>query len=188
MKVLAKLLVVFAIIALAGPALAQIQGPGGSYDSGSSPVQTATPNNSSHAAGSSVGGLFSIPIARINGGSGIITSFYWASSGGAVTQLLVRLWDVKPASTTCTDQVAYAGNATDDTHLIAQPFTVTPAAPAVTTGDAKTYAGLGGLTLSYKNQDTSPTKNVYACVTTVTTDTADQNNPVYINLTGIQDQ
>lgn len=157
------------------------------FDSGSAPVQTATPNGSSHAAGSSVGGLFSIPVARVNGGGGIITSLSWISTGGATTQLLVRLWDKNPTGTTCTDQTAFVESATDDQHLLAAPFTMTPAAPAVTTGDTNTYAATTGLTLSYKNQDSSATKNVYACVLTVATDTADESKAVYINLTGPQD-
>ena len=138
-----------------------------------------------HAAGSSVGGLFSIPVARTPGGGAIVTQFMWISSGGATTQLLVRLWDVKPSgSTTCTDQTAFVSNATDDTHLITIPFTVTPAAPANTTGDAKTYA-VNGFTppISIRNQDASQTQYVYACVLTTATDTADESAAVYVNLT-----
>ena len=159
----------------------------GGYDSGSSPIQTATPANSSHAAGVSIGGLFSIPIARTNGGSGIATTLYWTSTGGAVTQLLVRLWDKNPTNTTCTDNTAFAESATDDQHLLITPFTMTPAAPVNTTGDTNTYITVAGLTLSFKNQDAVATKNVYACVLTTSTDTADENKAVYINLTGVQD-
>lgn len=164
-----------------------VTGNVGGYDSGSAPNQTATPNSSSHAAGSSVGGLFSIPIARTNGGSGIITTLYWVSTGGATTQLQVRLWDKNPSGTTCTDQVAFVENATDDVHLLAPPFTMTPAAPTGTTGDTNTYAVVQGLTFTFKNQDTTPGKNVYACVQTLATDTADESHAVYINLTGVQD-
>lgn len=173
----------------AGAACAQSLGNVGGFDTGSRPVQTATPNSSSHAAGSSVGGLFSIPVARTPGGGAIVTQFMWISSGGATTQLLVRLWDVKPSgSTTCTDQTAFVSNATDDTHLITIPFTVTPAAPANTTGDAKTYA-VNGFTppISIRNQDASQTQYVYACVLTTATDTADESAAVYVNLTGPQD-
>lgn len=159
----------------------------GGFESGTAPVQTATPANASHAAGTSVGGLFTIPVARFAGGSGVISNFTWISTGGATTQFLVRLWDKNPASTTCTDNSAFAGNATDNTHLISIPFNITPVPPAVTTGDANTYATVTGMSLNYKNQDTSPSVNVYACVTTVATDTADQNKAVYINLMGPQD-
>ena len=155
-----------------------------SYDSGTSPVQTATPNGSSHAAGSSVGGLFTYPIARVNGGGGIITTFWWISSGGATTQLLVRLWDRNPTATTCTDQTAFVSSAVDDQHLLTPPFAVTPVAPASTTGDSKTYASATGLTLSFKNQDASAGKNVYGCVTTTATDTADESSAVYTTVTG----
>ena len=159
----------------------------GGFDSGSAPNQTATPNSSSHAAGSSVGGLFSVPVARTNGGGGIITTLYWVSTGGATTQLQVRLWDKNPTNTTCTDQTAFVESVTDDVHLLAPPFTMTPAAPTGTTGDSNTYAVVQSLTLSFKNQDLTPSKNVYACVQTLATDTADESKAVYINLTGIQD-
>ena len=164
-----------------------VTGNVGGYDSGSFPIQTATPNSSSHAAGSSVGGLFSIPVARTNGGGGIITTFYWTSTGGATTQLLVRLWDKNPTNTTCTDQTAFVESATDDEHLLTVPFTMTPVAPANTTGDSNTYASVTGLTLSFKNQDGTAGKNVYACVVTTATDTADESKAVYINATGPQD-
>lgn len=158
----------------------------GGYDNGSQSVQSATPNSSSHAAGSSVGGLFSVPIGRLNGGaSGIITNVSWISTGGATTQLLVRLWDKKPVNTTCTDQVAFVESITDDEHLISIPFIMTPAAPAVTTGDTNTYAQVSSLTLSFHNQDGNT--NVYACVLTTATDTADESKAVYINIAGPQD-
>lgn len=159
-------------------------------NTGSAPVQTATPANSSHAAGVSVGGKFTIPVARFNGGSGTITGLTWISTGGNTVQYLVRLWDKNPASTTCTDNSAFVENITDDQHLIAIPFTMTPQAPVVATGDTNTYATVTGLSFSYKNQDTSPSQNVYACVITVSTQPgspSDANKAVYINLTGTQD-
>lgn len=147
---------------------------------------TATPANASHAAGTSIGGLFTIPIARAAGGSGILTSAFWSSSGGSTGQLVLRIWQKNPASTTCTDNTAFAGNATDDANLITPPFSLTPSAPSVTTGDAKTYASALNLTVDYKNADTTPSQNLYACAVTVATDTADQNNAVRLTLSGPQ--
>jgi len=159
----------------------------GGFDSGSSPVQFATPANSSHAAGVSVGGLFSVPIARTNGGSGGVGNLLFTSSGGSVGSYVVRMWDKNPAATTCTDNSAFAGSNTDNQHLIADPFTITPSAPAVTTGDTNTYTQTSFVPpLSFLNQDTSISKNIYICVVTVATDTADENKPVYVTATGYQ--
>ena len=155
-------------------------------DSGSSPWQTVTPANSSHAAGTSVGGLFSVPMARSIGGSGIITNVMLKSVGGSTGTYLVRLWDVKPVNSTCTDNTAFAGSAVDDEHLVAIPFSLTAAAPANTTGDSSTYASSTGLTIDYRNQDAVATKNVYACLVTTATDTSDDGAAIYLNLTGTQ--
>jgi len=157
----------------------------GGYDSGAI-VATATPANSSHAAGTSVGGLFSIALARVNGGSGILTNIGYKSTGASVGQLVVRIWQKNPTGTTCTDNSAFSGSDTDDAFLIAPPFAITPAAPAVTTGDANSYAALQGITWDYKNVDTSPGQNLYLCAVTVATDTADQNKLVRWTLSGPQ--
>jgi hypothetical protein len=155
----------------------------GGYDSG--PVTaTGTVNSSSHGAGVSVGGLITVPWARINGGSGIITNFSWTSPGGAVVQYVVRIWAKFPASTTCTDNTNFAGNATDDRALITPPFAITPAAPASTQGDAKTYASQTGVTWDFRNQDN--TLNAYVCVVTTATDTADESTSPVVMLSGPQ--
>lgn len=171
-----------ALFLLAGPALAQA-----SYDSGSMPAVAVVPANASHAAGVSVGGLISLSVARMNGGSGEIENFLWTSSGGDTGGKLVRLWDARPTNTTCTDNVAFAGSTADDKRLIYPPFSFTPVAPANTTGDAKTYGVFNFSPLvSFHNQDFTATQFVYACVVTTATDTADQNATVYVNATGPQ--
>ena len=183
MRLLRTILAAAAVlIGLAGIAQAQV-----SYDSGAVSA-TATPNGSSHAAGSSVGGLFTVPLARTAGGSGILTSVFWKSTGGATTQLLVRIWQRKPSvsSFACGDQAAYQGADSDDANLISAPFTMTPAAPASTTGDSATYASVTGLTLDYKNTDFAPSQNLYVCVVTTSTDTADESNLVRLTLSGPQ--
>ena len=183
-----RFLLASAFSVLAIPACAQSLGNVGGFDSGSLPIQTATPNGSSHAAGSSVGGLFKIPVARTLGGGALPIRFIWISTGGAVTQLLVRLWDINPTHSTCTDQTAYAASITDDQHLVTIPFSFTPAAPSNTTGDAKTYAEQDFTPpLSIRNQDSTQTQYVYACVVTTATDTADESAAVYANLLGPQD-
>ena len=61
---------------------------------------------------------------------------------------------------------------------------VTPVAPGVTTGDATTRATLLPGRISFVNTDTSPGKNLYACVVTVATDTTDESGTVYVTLSG----
>lgn len=145
---------------------------------------TGAVNSSSHAAGTSVGGLIMVPI----GYSGIVTNFMWQSPGGSTGVLVVRIWAWKPTSTTCTDQTAFASNATDDQHLITPPFSITPAAPAVTTGDVKTYASVTQVTWDFSNQDgtnaVAPSRNLYVCAVTVATDTADESTSVVAMLSG----
>jgi hypothetical protein len=153
------------------------------YDSG--PVTaTGVVNASSHAAGQSIGGLMTVNIARYYGGEGIITTFSLMSPGGSTGQYVVRLWAKNPVNTTCADNTAFSGSATDDAFLIVPPFSVTPSAPAVTTGDAKTYASLQGLTWDFRNQDANPGIGLYVCVVTVSTDTADESTSITVMMSG----
>jgi hypothetical protein len=167
---------------------AQAQSQVGGYDSG--PVSaTALPNTLSHAAGSSIGGLFVIPLARTAGGSGIMTAIGWKSNGGSTGQIVIRGWSKKPSASTfaCGDQAAYQGADSDDAFLIAGfPISLTPAAPAVTTGDSATYASLTVQTFDFKNNDNPPTQNLYFCAQTVATDTADENALVRLTVQGFQ--
>jgi len=154
---------------------------------GSPYTATAVPANASHAAGTSVGGLFTIPVARVAGGSGIITNVLWKSTGGSAGTLVLRIWSKNPSNTTCTDNTPFSGSDTDDAYLIGGgPFSVTPAAPAVTTGDPATYGALGNLVWNYQNKDGTPTADLYVCAITVSTDTADENKSVRISLSGTQ--
>lgn len=144
------------------------------FDSGSAPAlgagATKTPANSSYTAGKVVGGLFTIPVVRVAGGSGAVSRFFGYSVAGDTTGLLWRIWDKSPASTTCVDNSNFVGSATDDLHLIANPFTASPAAVAQAQGDAKTYFEWDFIPpASYKNQDTSPSVNIYACAVATAT-------------------
>lgn len=179
------------------------------FESGPAAV-VGTPANSSHAAGTAVGpsghltpytnqatvgtnqsGLFVIPVMRSannNQFSAIITQIAMTSSGGSTGQYVVRVWSRLPANTTCVDNTAFSGNfATDDQYLITPPFSMTPAAPASTTGDASTYASLTVQTFDALNADTpSPTRNLYVCLVTVSTDTADENKGIRVMVSGPQ--
>lgn len=158
---------------------------------------TSTPNSSSHAAGTSIGGLLKLPFGRGGptpavpattaiGYSGIITQFGWISSGGSTGQLVIRLWAKNPVNTTCTDETAFAGSVTDDQYLITPPFSIIPAAPAVTTGDAKTYGGATGLTYDFQNKDIPQTVYAYVCAVTVAPDTVDESAAIYAMVSGPQ--
>lgn len=178
------------------------------YDSGPAAV-VGTPANSSHAGGTAVGpsgnlapftnaatlgtnqsGLFVVPVLRTlnaNSLSGIVTQFALTSNGGSTGQYVVRIWSRLPANTTCVDNTAFAGNfATDDQYLITPPFSVTPAAPGSTTGDASTYASLTVQTFDVLNTDSPATRNLYVCLVTVSTDTADENKGIRVMLSGPQ--
>ncbi len=201
-----RFLIASLLCALVSPAAAQQEVVG--IDSGPIAV-TGTPANSSHAAGTVVGpaagtlagpngrtiaqltgnqsGVFVVPIGRLypnaGGQSNIITQFAMTSSGGSTGQYVVRIWSQPPLNTTCQDNAAFAGNfATDDNYLITPPFALTPAAPASTTGDSYTYASLTQQTFDFAGENGL----AYVCLQTVSTDTADENKPIRIMMSGQQ--
>jgi hypothetical protein len=154
------------------------------YDSGQV-TATATPANSSHAAGTSNGGLFSLSFFRTNGNSGEIGNLMWISTNGSTGSLVIRLWQKNPTSTTCTDNSPFVGSITDDVNLVVPPFTITPAAPGSVTGDAKTYASYQ-FTPPLSALNGSSNTTLYACAVNVATNTADNNHAVYIGVSGAQ--
>lgn len=157
----------------------------GGYDGQA--TASATPANSSHAAGVSVGGLYTVALARTLGGAGILTNFSVKSVGGYTGSYVARIWSKNPTNSTCTDNTNFSGSDTDDPYLITPAFTVTPVAPANTQGDSATY-GVGPVSaVSYANQDTTGTKNLYVCLVATATDTADQNKVVRVYMSGPQD-
>ena len=165
------------------------------YDKGPVTV-TGTPANSSHAAGSAVGpagsgtnqaGLFTVPIARTAGHSGIITSFLLKDTNGVAESYVLRAWSKFPANTTCQDGAAFVGSNTDDQYLIGGgPVTVTTAAPGSAVGDSAVYVALTNLVWDYLNADSTPTKNVYVCLVTTATYTPSASKPMYVTLSGPQ--
>lgn len=203
-KYIAALLAVLGFVV---PAYAQLPVIG--FESGPVAV-TGTPANSSHAAGTVVGpaagtlvgpngrpvtqltgnqsGVFVLPISRVASGSvtgqsNIVTQFAMTSSGGSTGQYVVRIWTQPPVNTTCVDNTAFAGNfATDDNYLMTPPFALTPAAPTSTTGDTSTYASLTVQTFDFS----SPQGFAYVCLQAVATDTADENKPIRVMMSGPQ--
>ena len=193
--------ILFCLALLCAPLAAQQPIIG--FESGPA-TATGTPANSSHASGTAVGpsgatinpllvgtqqsGLFVVPWARIPGASGVVTQVLLTSTGGATVKYVVRIWSRLPVNTTCVDNTAFAGNfATDDQYLIAAPFSITPAAPDSTAGDANTYGSSTGLVLGAVPTDPSyVTRNLYVCVVTSATDTADENKPLRVMISGHQ--
>jgi len=172
-------------IAIQGVALGQAV-PVSGYDSG--PITaSATPANASHTAGQSVGGLFSVGVARITGGSGIITSILFKDTNGVAESYVLRVWSKNPTNTTCADNTNFAGSATDDQYLIGGgPVSIATAVPASTQGDSAVYAALTGLTWDYKNADGTATQNVYVCLVTTATYTPAASKLVYVTVSGPQ--
>lgn len=166
----------------------------------SGPVSViGTPANSSHAAGTAVGpttstlsyigsnqtGLFVIPFGKSPGNGGIVTNFLLKSTGGSTGQYIVRMWSQNPVNTTCKDNTAFVSSDNDDAFLIGPgPFSIIPAAPASTTGDSATYASSVGITYDYLGTDVPATGNIYVCIVTVSTNTADNNHQIRITLSG----
>lgn len=183
---------------LSGPAQpAQVTAiPVTSPSSGPVPVEV-TLGSGTLASGNALG-LFIIPIGRIVGGSNIITNFLWKSVNGDTTIKQGRLYSAKPVNTTCNNGSAFVGSDVDDAYLIGPgPFTFTPAAPTVTTGDSATYANLTSLTWDFHNQDSNPAGNavsnailpsinVYLCVIAGASDTLDVSHAVRATLSGPQ--
>jgi hypothetical protein len=155
------------------------------YDSGIVRA-TATPASSAHSAGQSIGGLFSVPIARVNGGSGIVSGIHVWTSWGSTATYVLRLWQKNPANTTCTDGSSFSGSAIDDANLIVGPTALQFNAPLNTTGDSKTYADLTALSLDYKNADGTTTQNLYACLVTNSSDSPGSSATLSVGLAGPQ--
>jgi hypothetical protein len=155
------------------------------FDSGIVRV-SATPGAGAHAAGVSVGGLFSIPIARVNGGSGIISGVHVFTSWGSTATYVLRLWQKNPTSTTCTDGSAFVGSNTDNANLVTGPQALQFNAPLNTTGDADSYADLLALSIDYKNSDSATTQNLYACLVTNASDTPGASATLSVGLSGPQ--
>lgn len=168
---------------LLGSGAANAQQVGG-FDSGTKAAVSCT-GAPTISSGQALCNLLQIPLARYAGQSGEIENLLWISAGGDTTAKLVRIWDVQPTHTTCTGGQAFVSNFADDLHLVTPPISLSPSAPAVTTGDAKTYATASfAPPISYANQDASPTAYVYACVTAGASDTADANGQVGLVLSG----
>jgi len=141
---------------------------------------------SSHAAGSSVGGLQTIAFFRAASTfSGIVNNVKWIWRTGAnVTAVTVYLFSANPTASTCTDAAAVSIAAADVLKIVAgSPFTLTPA--VVGTGATFSTAFVQS-PVSVKNGDGTPGVNLYACVAVNATVTPAANDSV-LTIAGITD-
>jgi hypothetical protein len=138
-----------------------------------------------HNAGSSVAGLQAIAAARGTGLAGWINQFTINSTTAGTNQLLVRLYKSTPAggAYACTDGSAFVDTAAARALLITQPFSITMAAPANTTGDATAYGTNQGVWWPFV---TSGNANVYACVVAVANDTTDVGSTIMFSVAALQ--
>jgi hypothetical protein len=115
-----------------------------------------------YASGNAVGALQTVAVFRSTSQpSGIINNVLLAWKGTQTTAITFYVFDTNPSGSTCTDKTAFSLATADIPKLALQPFTLTAAAPAV--GTTATSAASAFAPASVKNQDGSPTVNLYVC-------------------------
>jgi len=116
-----------------------------------------------YVSGNAVGTLQKIAAFRSDTQpSGILRSIMVAWKGTEITALTFYVFDTNPTASTCTDKTAFSLAAADIPKLAIAPFVLTAAAPTV--GTTSTFASSTFAALSVKNQDATPTVNLYVCV------------------------
>lgn len=140
-------------------------GGGGTASAGLSKTLKVTPTiaNSSHVAGSSVGGLQTLAVFRgTSQPTGILNNLQWIWKSGDLSAVTVYLFDTNPTATTCTDATAVAVGAADVPKLInGTPLVLSPS--VVGAGAAFSAASFQS-PLVMKNADGAPTVNIYGCI------------------------
>lgn len=173
-----KLLVLAAAFAALGalPAHAQVLGS----DAGVS--KAVAVQNAAYSSGNALGNLTTLSLFRTDANpGGIINSFAIQSKGGSTPTITVYAFDANPTATTCTDKSAFSMGAADRPHLIGgAPFTLTLA--TVGTGDTATYAIDQSMGLQVRNQDATPTANIYVCLVTGTAFTPASTSDITIKV------
>ena len=146
----------------------------GGFDADIATVPTVN-NNSAYSASGSVGGLQTVSVFRnTSQPSGILNYLSISSKGGVTQAMTVYAFDTDPTSITCTNNSGFTMVAADIGKLVPGfPIVLTP---AVAQGMTMTQASQP-ITTSVKNQDGTPTTNLYFCIvangamtTTTTTD------------------
>lgn len=123
---------------------------------------TPTIQAAAYASGNAVGALQTVAVFRTtNQPSGILNAISLAWKGTETTALTFFVFDTNPSGSTCTDKTAFSLATADVPKLALPPFTLTAAAPAV--GTTFTSAISAFSPVSVKNQDGSPTVNLYVC-------------------------
>jgi hypothetical protein len=122
---------------------------------------TPTVQNAAYAASNAMGALQTLPVFRTTAQpSGQFNNLMMTSKAGNVVAMTVYVFDTNPTASTCTDKTAFVLNSADIAKLAFAPFVVTPGVPQGATASAADYA----VNRSVKNQDGTPTTNLYVCI------------------------
>lgn len=145
--------------ALPIPVTATLQTSG--YDA--APPVTPTIQNASYVSGNAVGALQTVAMFRtVAQPSGILNGWFMGWNGTETTPITFYVFDTNPTASTCNDRSAFSLASADKSKLISiGPFTLTAAAPSV--GTTSTFATASFSATSIKNQDSTPSINLYVC-------------------------
>lgn len=139
-----------------------------------------------YSAGYSEGGLLTVPVARTAGGTGLVDLISLRNANGATNQVYVYLYDKNPSTSTCTDHTTFSETAADAVYRIVPPISLTlGGAPGA--WDTKTTASLQNAVMNFKNQDGTPTINIYACIVTAASVTPGTTGDLDMTIGGIND-
>jgi len=145
-------------------------------------------NNTAYAVSGSVGGLQTIPVFRTTANpSGILNYISYMSKAGTTGAVTVYAYDKTPAgvgSYNCANNSAFV----DDPGVIGSRIPGFPVVltPAVSQGSTQSIAS-SPVTMSVKNQDGTPTANLYFCVVANAIFTTTTNTDVLFKVSISQD-
>lgn len=171
-----------------------VVGCGGGGSSGNvggySTVVSAAPavQASAYSIGQSLGGLFSLNLARTNGGSGTLTDLRIRSKSGQAFAGWVYAWTKQP-TTTCTDQATFVSNDADAAYALPgfpQAFTMN--VPG--SWETASYGQIPNINMQFVNQDTTPGKAIWFCIvlsTAIASPGPTTTSDLTINGSAIQD-
>ena len=134
---------------------------GSGYDA-DTPITPTVQSGQTYSASNAVGPIQTLSLFRYTGQpSAILNYVALYSKGGATNSFTIYAFDALPAGSTCPDKSALAlGNADLGKLIPGFPIVLTPATAQGITQSVASQA----LVTSVKNQDTTPTTNVYFCI------------------------
>jgi hypothetical protein len=120
-----------------------------------------------YSSGNVMGGIRTLALFRLAGGSGVLTDLFITDKGNQKAPLTILFFESLPAQT-YTDKAACPALTTDVPALVGQLLVA--AADYTTTGGIA-VAHKSGLALNMANADVTPGKNLYAVLVTTGTPT-----------------